>query len=81
MHPAFETTSRYVRGRVVAELRRARRPVEIAALREGVGVGARRFRQALVTLERDGIVSVRDGRVALGGYLARERRSSGSVIR
>lgn len=83
--PSFPTTARYVRGRIVAELRRCRRPVELMTLRRRVGVGSERFEKALRALERDGIVSVRRRRVVLGvtepATGARSRRKRGSASR
>lgn len=64
--PAFEATPRYVRGRIVAELRLTPRSVGLSTLRERVGVSPDRFASAVRALERDGIVSLRGGRVSLG---------------
>jgi A/G-specific adenine glycosylase len=55
----FKETSRYVRGRIVAELRCG--PRTVAALREHAGVEQARFDAALASLERDGLVHRADG--------------------
>jgi A/G-specific adenine glycosylase len=60
----FEATSRYVRGRIVAELRM--RPVSIDTLRRRVGVAKGRFDSALASLENDGLVHRAAGRASLG---------------
>jgi A/G-specific adenine glycosylase len=76
--PPFETTSRYARGRVVAELRKRHRPATIAVLRRATGLTGVRLQSALEGLERDGIVTLsRDG-VALG-QRARERNVAESA--
>jgi A/G-specific adenine glycosylase len=64
--PRFETTTRYARGRVVAVLRRSSRPVELGSLRDETGLTPKRFAEAIRSLERDGLVTVRGGRVVLG---------------
>jgi A/G-specific adenine glycosylase len=61
----FASTSRYVRGRIVAELRRRRR-VERESLRSRVGVTRERFDAALAGLVRDEIVSMRGRDAVLG---------------
>jgi len=58
--PRFETTARYVRGRIVSELRAG--PLDEATLRRGVGVTSSRFTAGLASLESDGLVH-RAGRV------------------
>src|SRR5438309_9568484 len=60
----FKESSRYVRGRIVSELRAGGASVD--ALRRRVGVETRRFDQALATLERDGLVHRRRRIVELG---------------
>lgn len=50
----FKETSRYVRGRIVSELRAG--AWSAAALRRRVGVDGRRFDAGLASLERDGLV-------------------------
>jgi A/G-specific adenine glycosylase len=71
--PPFETTNRYARGRVVAALRERRRAVTVTALRRVTRLTEERLHAAVRGLERDGIVTVGSGRVALG-QRARERR-------
>jgi A/G-specific adenine glycosylase len=60
----FRETSRFVRGRIVSELRSG--PSGIGALQRRVGVEAQRFDAALESLQRDGLVSRRGRRVSLG---------------
>ena len=62
--PPFRTTSRYVRGRIVSELRAG--SCSTAVLQRRVGVGRSRFVPALRSLERDGLVHRSGGRVGLG---------------
>ncbi|MFT4036233.1 MAG: A/G-specific adenine glycosylase [Patulibacter sp.] len=66
--PRFEETQRYVRGRIVATLV-ATGPLPKAALAEALPnqIAAARVERALATLQRDGLVVVRDGMVALPG--------------
>jgi len=59
----FKETSRYVRGRIVAELRTGRHTV--AVLRRRVGVEPPRFDDALRSLERDGLVHRSGDRIRL----------------
>jgi A/G-specific adenine glycosylase len=70
----FETTSRYVRGRIVAELRT--RPMNIEALRRRVGVAKGRFDSALASLENDGLVHRAGDRASLGDG----KRSPGATM-
>lgn len=64
--PAFVTTSRYARGRIVGALRRSRHPLQRGSLRRTTGLTARRFDAAMRSLERDGMISLRGEKVALG---------------
>jgi A/G-specific adenine glycosylase len=84
----FKTTSRYVRGRIVAELRASDQPVGIITLRRRIGVEAARFDSALTALERDSLVRRAGRRVALGArdssglaLAARRRPRRGSAFR
>jgi A/G-specific adenine glycosylase len=76
--PAFATTSRYARGRVVAALRRSKRAIGLRELRLDAGLNVKRFAGAVRDLERDGIIAVRGERVVLGASdgasVARPRR-------
>jgi A/G-specific adenine glycosylase len=60
----FKQTSRFVRGRIVAELRGG--SAGVAALRRRISVDAHRFDEALESLESDGLVHRRRATVALG---------------
>ena len=65
--PRFETTTRYARGRIVAALRRSCiGAVTVGDLARTTGLEPGRVRSAIRALERDGIVSRRGSRVALG---------------
>ena len=86
--PPFETTTRYVRGRIVAELRRGNGSLDVRALRRRVSVEEPRFVAALASLKRDGLATRTGRRVALGdgevsgrASAARRRRQRRTVSR
>lgn len=62
----FEETTRYARGRVVASLREAFGPLTRVQIVRRTGLEPGRVIDALATLERDGLVTVRGTEVVLG---------------
>ena len=70
----FETTCRFVRGRIMAELRSSKNSIALRTLERRVGVSSRRFGEALSSLVRDGLVHRARGSVCLGAPTLGGRR-------